>query len=336
MKKKLKPLDGKVALVTGATRGIGKGIALQLADAGAVVYITGRTVSKNHSYFGSLQETADAIKKRNGKCIPIRVDHENDHEVAELFRKIDEEQDGRLDILVNNVFKAANTMIDNRNLTFWEMKPEVWDDFNNVGLRNHYVCTVFASRLMVRRRTGGLIVFISSVGGTFSLGNVPYCVGKAGIDRMAADCGIELRNHNVACVSLCVGAVRTEFLNNIAENVDNNEVFFKNMMNRKIDGKTLKYLNHKAESCEFAGKCIVRLACERNIMQYTSKVIIAADYAQTKKIVDIDNRKINSFRQINSALDLMLPDRLKFLSWLIPNFVKIPKTLLTLFTCKYK
>jgi dehydrogenase/reductase SDR family protein 1 len=334
MGKNVITLEGKVALVTGATRGVGKGIAVQLADAGAVVYITGRTVSKTKNTFGSLQQTVELIKKRGGKCVAVRVDHENDYEIAELFKKIEEEQNGRLDILVNNAFKAANTMIDNRNLSFWEIKPEVWDDFNNVGLRNHYVCSVYASRLMVRQKSG-LIVFISSVGGTFSLGNVSYCVGKAATDRMAIDCGIELRPHNVACISLCVGAVRTEFLDSIADNVDDNEVFFKNMMNREIDGKTLKYLNRKAESCEFTGKCIVRLACERDLMKYSCRVIIAADYAQSKKIKDIDNRTINSFRQINAAVDLILPQHFKFLSRLIPNFVKIPKILIALLTSKF-
>lgn len=100
-------LAGQVALVTGATRGIGKGIALQLAQAGALVYITGRTL-KSTNNLGSLEQTANEIKDRGGVCIPVQVNHENDHEIAELFKKIENEQNGQLDILINNAYKGVN------------------------------------------------------------------------------------------------------------------------------------------------------------------------------------------------------------------------------------
>lgn len=103
---KNRPLSGKVALVTGATRGIGKGIALQLAQAGALVYITGRTL-KSSNNLGSLEQTANEIKDRGGVCIPVQVNHENDHEIAGLFQKIEDEQNGVLDILVNNAYKGV-------------------------------------------------------------------------------------------------------------------------------------------------------------------------------------------------------------------------------------
>lgn len=103
---KSKPLTGKVALVTGATRGIGKGIALQLGQAGALVYITGRTLKSKDGH-GSLEQTAEEIRERGGKCIPVQVDHENDNQIAQLFQRIDSEQNGVLDILINNAYKGV-------------------------------------------------------------------------------------------------------------------------------------------------------------------------------------------------------------------------------------
>ena len=147
-------LTGKIALVTGATRGIGKGIALQLGEAGATVYITGRTLKSKPGSFGSLEDTANEIRARGGKCIPLQVDHENDDQIAKLFEQIDTEQNGRLDILINNAYKGVNSIFENSSLKFWEVKPEIWDDINNVGLRNHYICTVYAARLMVPRKQG--------------------------------------------------------------------------------------------------------------------------------------------------------------------------------------
>lgn len=204
----MRSLANKIALVTGATRGIGKGIALQLGENGAKVYITGRTLrSKNGS--GSLEETVAEIKRRGGEAIPVECDHEKSEQVEELFKRVSKDQNGQLDILVNNAYKGVGTILNNMKLKFWQYDPSVWDDINNVGLRNHYLCTVYASRLMIPRQKG-LIVNISSFGGQRYLFNVPYGVGKAALDRMAVDCGIELKKHKIACLSLMLGAVRTE------------------------------------------------------------------------------------------------------------------------------
>jgi dehydrogenase/reductase SDR family protein 1 len=92
---------------------------------------------------GSLEDTANEIRNRGGHCIPCVVDHENDTQLSVLFQKIDSEQNGRLDILVNNAYKAVNQIFENSSLKFWESKPEIWDDVNNVGLRSHYICTVY-------------------------------------------------------------------------------------------------------------------------------------------------------------------------------------------------
>ncbi len=196
-------LAGRVALVTGASRGVGRGIALQLGEAGATVYITGRKAA-------DLEKTCQEVKARGAeRAIAVVMDHAKDADVSELFDRIKREQNGKLDILVNNAYAGVNAILTSSGKKFYDCPPEIWDDINNVGLRNHYICTVHASRIMVPRKSG-LIVNISSPGGLKYLFNVAYGIGKAACDRMAADCGHELRKSNVTMVSLWPGAVETE------------------------------------------------------------------------------------------------------------------------------
>ena len=151
-------LQGKVCLVTGAARGIGRGIALQLGQAGATVYITGRTAA-------NLEECAREIKERGGHPIAITMDHGVDSDVVKLFERIKSEQNGKLDVLVNNAYAGVNTIFTSTGKKFWETEPiDTWDKINGVGLRGHYICTTLASRMMVPRKTG-LIVNVSSTGG---------------------------------------------------------------------------------------------------------------------------------------------------------------------------
>ena len=151
-------LQGKICLVTGAARGIGRGIALQLGQAGATVYITGRT-KKN------LDECAEEIKARGGVAVTVQMDHAVDADVEKLFERIKSEQNGKLDVLVNNAYAGVNTIFSNTGRKFWDMDPvNTWDMINGVGLRGHYICTTLASRLMVPRKQG-LIVNVSSSGG---------------------------------------------------------------------------------------------------------------------------------------------------------------------------
>ena len=146
-------LQGKVCLVTGAARGIGRGIALQLGQAGATVYITGRT-KKN------LDDCAEEIKARGGIPVAVQMDHGVDAEVEKLFDQIKKEQNGKLD-----AYAGVSTIFNNTGKKFWETEPvSTWDTINGVGLRGHYICTTLASRMMVPKQQG-LIVNVSSSGG---------------------------------------------------------------------------------------------------------------------------------------------------------------------------
>lgn len=327
-------LANKVALVTGATRGIGKGIALQLGQNGAKVYITGRTLKANQNG-QSLEDTKNEIESRGGKCVAVQCDHENDREIEELFKKIDSEEKGQLDILVNSAFKGANAIFDKPDLKFWENEPvQHWDDINNVGLRNHYFCSVYGSRMMVQRKQG-LIVNITSMGGLQYAFNAAYGIGKAATDRMTQDCGVELKKHNVASIGLLLGGVKTESSAKMLAERGDKAVLKMDPTHPILKEIKLKDVWDDLESVEFAGKVIAALAVDPNLMKYTSKVVIAAEYAAQHSIKDIDGRQIASHRQINSAMKLVLPKPLHWTANLVPDFVKLPQFAFDLMGSKF-
>ncbi|XP_034849602.1 dehydrogenase/reductase SDR family member 1 isoform X1 [Mirounga leonina] len=239
------PMKGQVCVVTGASRGIGRGIALQLCQAGATVYITGR-------HMDTLRATAEEAQSRGGQCVPVVCDSSQESEVQSLFEQVDREQQGRLDVLVNNAYAGVPAIMKNINKAFWEIPASIWDDINNVGLRGHYLCSVYGARLMVPAGRG-LIVVISSIGGLQYLFSVPYGVGKAACDRLAVDCAQELRRHGVSYVSLWPGLVQTELMKEVVVKKDN------------TDDPLLKQLRShfsSAETTEMSGKCVVALATD--------------------------------------------------------------------------
>ncbi|XP_022100922.1 dehydrogenase/reductase SDR family member 1-like [Acanthaster planci] len=312
-----RPFAGNVCLVTGASRGIGKGIALQLGDAGATVYITGRSLDpKGKGKPGSLRDTADEIEGRGGKCIPVQCDHGDDEQVKLLFEKISKEQNGRLDILVNNAYSAISELLKTTGKTFWELPVSMWDTINRVGLRGHYVATWHAAQMMVPAKHG-LIVNISSPGGLIYIFNAPYGVGKIGCDRMAVDCGLELKKHNVAMLSLWPGPVKTETLLGTwtAEN--------RTDLERDSYEYTMKY----GESTEYSGKAVVHLAKDPQIMTKTGRIFITAEVGYEYGFRDIDGKTPASLRQ---AKTLFLWTGHPWLAALTPPFVKFPYWLLAL------
>jgi dehydrogenase/reductase SDR family protein 1 len=208
-------LEGRVAVVTGASRGVGKGIALGLGEAGATVYVTGRSLESSDDPRGSLAETAAEIAGLGGKGVAARCDHTDDGQVEAVFQQVRAEQ-GRLDVLVNNVMSTpqreelpAGALSQWDLHPFWQVPISFWDAFHTVGLRSHYVASAFAAPLLIEG-AGGLIVSISAPGSGRYVGNVAYGVGKAGVEKLATDMAEELRPYNVASVSLWPGFIRTE------------------------------------------------------------------------------------------------------------------------------
>jgi NAD(P)-dependent dehydrogenase (short-subunit alcohol dehydrogenase family) len=204
------PLAGTVALVTGASRGIGKGVALELGALGASVYITGRTVDPSANVLGgTVGDTALEVNELGGQGIAVRCDHRDDDQVRAVFERIRDER-GQLDILVNNACSAQD-MAQHIGKLSWQQPLSAWDDVHQVGLRSAYVASVFAAPLMVEQRSG-LIANISSMGAVSYLHSVAYGTAKAGLDKLAADLAYELKAFGVTAVSLWPGLVRTELI----------------------------------------------------------------------------------------------------------------------------
>lgn len=246
-------LKGKVALVTGASRGVGKGVAQVLADCGATVYATGRTV----------QETESSGRK----IIAVRCDHRDDAQVRAVFDRIAREQ-GRLDVLVNNVWGGYENMMENGEFTwtrpFWQQPLWRWDAMFQASVRAHYAASCLAAPMMIARRNG-LIVNTSFWAAQKHIANVAYGVSKAATDKLTADMAHELNEHNVTVVSLYPGLVRTEAVLAAAAWLDLSN----------------------SESPEFVGRAV---ACDANVIQKTGSVLVAAALAREYNFSDIDGR----------------------------------------------
>ncbi len=199
-------LNGQVALVTGASRGIGKGIALALGERGCSVFLTGRTVGSGEL---TIDQTAKEVSNLGGKGIAIQCDHANDEEIRSVFERIENEV-GYLDILINNVYKIPNPPAFGGG--FWEHPLSIWDDQVGIGLRSHYVASWYAANLLFASSSHcPSIINISSPGGLQYIYSSSYGTGKAGLDRLTTDMAIELKSKNVAAISLYPGMVSTEF-----------------------------------------------------------------------------------------------------------------------------
>lgn len=267
-------LKGKVALVTGASRGVGKGIALGLGEAGAVVYLTGRTGAQTEAIEGlpgTVHQTADEISRLGGTAHPVLCDHSTDEDVEALFRRIQDEY-GRLDLLVNNVWGGYENIVEKDrfigNLPFWEQPLWRWDTMFRSGVRAHYVASAKGAPMMIAQKSG-LIVNISYWAAQKYMDSTMYGVAKAATDKMTADMAQELRNHEIAVVSLYPGLVRTERVMRAA-------AFF-DLSN--------------SESPLFIGRAVTALASDPHIMRKSGQVLIAAALAREYGFTDLDGRQ---------------------------------------------
>ena len=325
-----KSLAGKVCIVTGATRGIGKGIALQLGEKGAKVYITGRTLEPptGSKVGGSLRDTSEKIRTRSGECISVQCDHSKDDEIENLFQQVKQENEGQLDILVNNAYAAVDAIFSYMGVKFWDTPVSVWDTTNNVGLRNHYICSVYAARMMVPRKRG-LIVNISGGGGLRYEFNVAFGVGKEACDRMAADCGHELFSSNVAFVSLWPSAVGTEEVLSRSRNMksDPSTTVKRDVPLYMSDPKIMAKVFENAETPEFVGQCVAGLATDPDIMKKSGKIILTYDLGQEYGLQDKEGHTPIDSCSVKNALS---GTGHTWLAALTPAFVRIPKWIMAL------
>ena len=203
-------LKGQVAVVTGSSRGIGKGIALALAEQGCTVYATGRTIGDGDR---TIETTARQITDAGGEGHAIRCDHGDDDDIARLFEQIGQEA-GRIDILVNNVYKIPSPPAWGGG--YWDHPISIWDDQVGIGLRAHYVASWHAAGLMFESDNARMLN-VSSPGGQSYHFSSSYGAGKAGLDRLTADMAVELEPKGIPACVLYPGSVSTEFIQDAAE-----------------------------------------------------------------------------------------------------------------------
>jgi len=249
-------LDGNVAVVTGGTRGVGRGVGRELAQHGARVFITGWS--------------APDRERLDERITGIRCDHRLDSQVEATFNLILREGDA-IDILVNSVWGGYENMVEGREFTwpkpFWEQPLWRWDAMFGAGVRAYYHASQLAARSMIARRRG-LIVNISFWAAQKYIANVAYGVSKAATDKMTADMATELKSHGITVVSLYPGLVRTEKVMDAAQFLD--------LTN--------------SESPEFIGRAVAALASDRDVLRHTGKILVAAEVAKEYGFTDVDGR----------------------------------------------
>ena len=263
-----------IAVVTGASRGAGKGIAIALGQAGAIVYVTGRSMGGDNEFGGSVMETAAAVTAAGGKGIPVVVDHSDDRAVASLFDKVRISY-GRLDILVNNAAKLNNQVA--LPIPFWEKSLDS-ADLLTVGLRSHYVSSYYAAPLLIANGRG-LMVNTGHYGAVSYYGGPIYGAQKAGSDKMAADMARELRPFHVAAVSIWMAGLDTE----------RSRAYISSLPVEIRPGA-------KRESPQFTGRVISALYHSDQLMRLSGQALIGAELGLQFGVRDIDGSQPESYR----------------------------------------
>lgn len=277
-------LKGRVAVVTGASRGIGRGIALALGEAGATVYVTGRTTDAAAGDLpGSIGATAAEVTARGGNGVAVAVDHGDDASVAALFERV-AAQSGRLDILVNNAFSLPGHLTAPGG--FWEKPLTDWQ-MVDVGVRSSFVASWHAARMMVPQGRG-LIVATSGYTGVAYTYGVVFGLAKAAVDRMARDMAVELKPHGIASLSLWLGLTLTE---RARRNLAADPAMTKETVTNPLGGS----------SVEFPGRVISALVQDPDIMRRSGGTFIAAELAREYGVTDVDGRVPPSLRDTRGA-----------------------------------
>ncbi|MGE5654473.1 MAG: SDR family NAD(P)-dependent oxidoreductase [Bacillota bacterium] len=273
----MKSLAGKVAVVTGASRGGGRGIAQVLGEFGATVYVTGRTsrTSSQPSRRETIEDAADDVSARGGMGIPVRCDHTDDQQVQALFDRIRREQ-GRLDLLVNNVWGGEegyqSGSFENGvkfSSPFWEQSLERWEKQVTAGVRAHLIASMLAAPIMISQGAGLIINTTFQDRGLY-LGNVIFDLALNATTRLAHGISHDLKPFRVAAIALSPGYMRTE---RVMESIREEDL-------------------SQTESVEYIGRAVAALLADPNVIAKTGQLLMVGDLALEYGFTDVDGRTI--------------------------------------------
>lgn len=275
-------LEGKVAVVTGASRGGGRGIAAVLGERRATVYVTGRSVRGDTTQGRpeTIDETAELVSARGGTGIAVRCDHTVDEQVAALIERVGAEQES-LDILVNNAWGGYELSVDND--PFWKLPAEAWDLMLIAGVRSHMVTTRFAVPLMLSAERGLIVNTTSPIWKKY-IGNVFYDVSKTAINRMGVGMAVDLKPHGIAVVTVAPGWMRTErVLEAFGVGAE--------------DWESVAELE-QTESTQYLGRAVAALATDPDVMEKSGKRYEVGELAREYGFTDIDGRRVAPFTEL--------------------------------------
>ena len=279
-------LNDRVALVTGASRGAGRGIAVELGAAGATVYVTGRSTTgrpTTNAVPGTIEESAQDVSARGGHGIAVRCDHTVDAEVDALFAQIRRDH-GRLDLLVNNVWGGYEDAACRplAMVPFWEQSLDQWDRMFTAGVRAHLVASRLAVPLMIALHGGLIVTTTANLDPLPYLRNIFYDVAKSAVARLTADMAQELRPHAIAAVAVAPGFMRTERVV---------EAFRRAGALERLDGP-----GGPTETPAYLGRSIVALASDPAVLDKSGQVLEVGTLALEYGFTDADGRQPPPFR----------------------------------------
>ena len=289
-----KPLNGLVTVVTGASRGAGRGIAIELGAAGATVYVSGRSTRAQPatSYDqimqrsglaalpGSIDETAEEVDRLGGRGIAVRCDHTRTEDVAPLFARVQRDE-GRLDVLVNNAWGGHEHFTGVFEAPFWEHPMELWDAMLDRGVRNHLLASRYAAPILVKQARGLIVTTTFWDRDRYMRGNLFYDLAKAAMNRLAFGMAEELRPHGVASLALSPGWMRTEFV------LAGHKADESNWRDRPSLART--------ESPRYIGRAVAALAADPHVLEKSGRVHRVADLAREYGFTDTDGRQVEAF-----------------------------------------
>jgi NAD(P)-dependent dehydrogenase (short-subunit alcohol dehydrogenase family) len=280
-------LQDAVAVVTGASRGAGRAIALELGGAGATVYVTGRSIdpaATTDNLPGTIHETAREVTERGGRGIAVRCDHTVDAQVDALFREIAETHGG-LDLLVNNVWGGYE---DSQcrplpQVPFWEQPLQQWDRMFTAGVRTHLTASRLAVPLMVPRKRGLIVTTTANLEPLPYMRNIFYDMAKNAVTRMTRAMALELRDHGIAAVAVAPGFMRTERIV---------EAFRRAGAEAALDGP-----GGPGETPFYLGRAVVALAQDERILEKSGQLLEVGALAREYGFTDVNGRQPAPFRK---------------------------------------